>query len=522
VEVLRTDVAIIGGGLGACAAALAAARLGRRVILTEETHWVGGQLTNQAVPPDEHPWIETSGATASYRALRKGIREYYRAYTPLTAAARGATYLNPGGGWVSRLCHDPRIAVAVLHQMMVPHQLSGRLFVMHPHRPMRASTDGDRITGVVVRGLESGRDSRIEAPFFIDATPYGDLLELAGVEHVLGAEARSDTGEPHAAERADTRDQQAITVCFAIEHLAGEDHTIDKPAQYARWRDFEPPGWPGRLLDWTTVRPETRQPLTRFLFEAEDEHPWWRFRRILDRANFEPGFAPSDVTVVNWPQNDYWFGPLVGVSPEERAHHHEAARQLSLSLLYWLQTEAPRPDGGQGYPGLRLRGDVVGGTPDGLAPAPYVRESRRLRAELTVLEQDIGYPLRPKGPKLFSDSVGIGCYRIDLHPRTSGAGYLDLGCWPFQIPLGAMIPVRVDNLLPGGKNLGVTHITNGAFRVHPVEWNIGEAAGILAAFCLERKETPRAVRNRQVLLEDYQALLVREGIELSWPSLEPM
>ena len=68
----RTDVAIIGGGLGACAAALAAARLGRRVILTEETHWVGGQLTNQAVPPDEHPWIEEFGATASYRALRRG------------------------------------------------------------------------------------------------------------------------------------------------------------------------------------------------------------------------------------------------------------------------------------------------------------------------------------------------------------------------------------------------------------------------------------------------------------------
>jgi hypothetical protein len=85
-----------------------------------------------------------------------------------------------------------------------------------------------------------------------------------------------------------------------------------------------------------------------------------------------------------------------------------------------------------------------------------------------------------------------------------------------------MIPLRVDNLLPGGKNLGVTHITNGAFRVHPVEWNIGEAAGILAAFCLERKETPRAVRNRQAFLEDYQALLVREGVELSWPSLEPV
>lgn len=521
-QVLRTDVAIIGGGLGACAAALAAARLGRRVILTEETRWLGGQLTNQAVPPDEHPWIEQFGATATYRALREGIRAYYRDHTPLSAQARREPHLNPGRGWVSGLCHDPRIAVAVLHEMMIPHQLNGRLVVMHPQRPIRALAERDRITGVVVRSLESGRDALVEAPFFIDATPYGDLLELAGVEHVLGAESRADTGEPHAADCANPRDQQAITACFAIEHLAGEDHTIDRPADYAHWRDLEPPGWSGRLLSWTTLRPETQEPHTRLLFEAGDGHPWWRFRRILDRDSFEPGFAPSDVTVVNWPQNDYWFGPVVGVAPEERARQHEAARQLSMSLLYWLQTEAPRPDGGQGYPGLRLRGDVVGGTPDGLAPAPYVRESRRLRAQFTVLEQHIAHPLRPHGPELFRDSVGIGCYRIDLHPRTSGAGYLDLGCWPFQIPLGAMIPVRVDNLLPGGKNLGVTHITNGAFRVHPVEWNVGEAAGILSAFCLDRKQIPRAVSQHPRLLEEFQALLVREGIELSWPSLQPV
>ena len=55
----------------------------------------------------------------------------------------------PGNGWVSRLCHDPRVAVAVLHQMMAPHELNGRLFVMRPHRPVMAWTDGDRITGVV-------------------------------------------------------------------------------------------------------------------------------------------------------------------------------------------------------------------------------------------------------------------------------------------------------------------------------------------------------------------------------------
>ena len=112
-------------GLGACAAALAAARLGRRVILTEETHWIGGQLTNQAVPPDEHPWIEEFGATASYRALRREIRNYYRAHLPLTPEARANPTLNPGNGWVSRLCHDPRVAVAVLHQMMIRTSSTG-------------------------------------------------------------------------------------------------------------------------------------------------------------------------------------------------------------------------------------------------------------------------------------------------------------------------------------------------------------------------------------------------------------
>ena len=519
----RADVVILGGGLGACAAALAAARMGRRVVLTEPRRWIGGQLTSEAVPPDEHPWIEDFGANRSYRALREGIRAYYRRNLPLSASARSRAALNPGNGWVSRLCHDPRIGVAVLHEMLAPYLLNGSLLVLRHHLPIVASTHGDRVTGVVLRDLESGRDVVIEADYFIDATPHGDLLALAGVEHVLGQESRAETGEPHAAETANPRAQQAITVCFAMEHLPGEDHTIDKPARYDFWRDHRPSFWPGRLLDWTSTRPETGEPLTRGLFDAEDGLSLWTFRRILDKATFEPGFARSDVTLVNWPQNDCWLGPVCGVDAEESARNVEAARQLSLSFLHWLQTEAPRPDGGIGYRGFRLRGDIVGGTTDGLAMAPYIRESRRIRAEYTVLEQHIAHPLRPEGPTIVHDSVGVGCYRIDLHPRTAGGGgYLDLGCWPFQIPLGSLLPVRVENVLPGSKNLGVTHITNGAFRVHPVEWSVGEAAGMLATFCLERRVTPRHVRARTSLLADFQALLLASGVELSWPQLRPL
>lgn len=98
---VRCDVAVIGGGVGGYAAALAALRNGMRVVLTEETDWLGGQLTSQAVPPDEHAWIEEFGSTASYRQYRRDVREYYRKHFPLTETARSNPYLNPETG-VSR------------------------------------------------------------------------------------------------------------------------------------------------------------------------------------------------------------------------------------------------------------------------------------------------------------------------------------------------------------------------------------------------------------------------------------
>jgi hypothetical protein len=249
---------------------------------------------------------------------------------------------------------------------------------------------------------------------------------------------------------------------------------------------------------------------------------FWTYRRILhakilDRELFTEGLR--DITVVNWPQNDYWLHPLAGVSADEYSQALADAKQLSFCLLYWLQTEAPRVGGGTGYPGLRLHRETFG-TGDGLAPEPYVREARRIRAEFTVKEESLTVEARgDRGAEKFADSVGIGAYRIDLHPSTGGDTYIDLPTWPFQIPLGALIPVRMENLLPAAKNIGTTHVTNGCYRLHPVEWNIGEAAALLAAFCLRRRVRPRSVRNTPALLEEFQGLLISEGIELDWPRI---
>ena len=289
----------------------------------------------------------------------------------------------------------------------------------------------------------------------MDATELGDLLPLTKTEYVCGAEGRAATGERHAPEARDPQNQQAFTVCFAMDHLPGESHVMDEPVDYAFWRDHVPaltPPWPGKLLDWKYTHPRSGQPKKLGFNPTGDRHDGvvnlWTYRRIAAQASFRPGTYQSDICLVNWPQNDYFLKSIIDVTPEEKRQRIAQGKQLSLSLLYWMQTEAPRLDGGVGFPGLRLRADIMG-TEDGLAKYPYVRESRRVLAET---------------------------------------------------------------------NIGATHVTNGCYRLHPVEWGIGEAVGCLLAFARLRRTSPRAIRANEKLLGEFQAFLQKDGVEIAWPA----
>jgi hypothetical protein len=526
---LSSEILVVGGGLGGVSAALAAARLGCSVLLIEELDWLGGQLTSQGVPLDESPWAESVVTSQSFAALRAGLRTYYRDRYPLTAAARSDFLLNPGMGNVGTLCCEPAVAARVIDALLAPFVSSGLLTVLRRRRPVACSVHADKVLAVDVVNLDDDRRSTVSAAIIIDATETGELLALANVEHVVGAESQSDTSELHAISGpANPLDQQALTWGLALDYLPGEDHTVPKPDGYERFRNLKLDFWPGPQFGWTVSNHVTHEPLERRLFAGDTDEEYlfdlWHARRILYRRHFLPGAFPSDITIANWPQMDYWLKPAVGVSPEAAAAALDEARRFSLSFLYWMQTEAPRHDGGVGYPGLRLRGDVLG-TTDGLAKQAYFREGRRIRAEFTVLEQHIGVEARTglDGAERFTDSVGVGAYRIDLHPSTTGRrDTVDIDTHPFEIPLGALLPARIENLLPACKNLGTTRITNGAFRVHPVEWSIGEASGALAAYALSRKIPPRAIRNHPERLQDFQAMLDRLGVLRRWPVFEAL
>ena len=176
-----------------------------------------------------------------------------------------------------------------------------------------------------------------------------------------------------------------------------------------------------------------------------------------------------------------------------------------------------------GYPEFRLRTDLFD-TPDGCAPEPYIRESRRIKTLRPILEQEIvvkdfqGNVHRGDRARaaFMPDSVGVGHYALDIHPNGHGEPNHYVATRPFQIPLGALIPVRLKNLLPACKNIGTTHLTNGAYRLHPIEWNIGESAGLLAAYCVQRDLTPREVSAEEALCIGLQSTLLIRGIPLHW------
>ena len=98
------------------------------MVMTEPTDWIGGQLTSQAVPPGRTPLDRAiRRPTPPIVALRSAIRDYYRRHYPLTASARDRPDLNPGNGSVSRLCHEPRVALAALTAMLAPFVSIGQI-----------------------------------------------------------------------------------------------------------------------------------------------------------------------------------------------------------------------------------------------------------------------------------------------------------------------------------------------------------------------------------------------------------
>ena len=135
---------------------------------------------------------------------------------------------------------------------------------------------------------------------------------------------------------------------------------------------------------------------------------------------------------------------------------------------------------------------------------------------------------------IYPDSVGVGHYAIDFHPcmnespaekagNTEREGERRGGgqAYPFQIPLRAMIPQEIDNLLVAGKSIATSHIAAAAYRVHSFEWSSGAAAGIAAIFGLQEEIMPYELVDGLFIEEDKLQLLQDKLEESGNPTAFP-
>ncbi len=504
---IRCDVLIVGASLGGVAAAIRAGEMGADVVVLEEGQWIGGQLTSQGVcTPDENRWIEISGGTRAYQSLRQEIRDHYQNNYRLTSTAAAQEHLNIGNCWVSRISAEPRVIQQLLRDKIA--SLSGVKLHLGA-KVIEAEQRINEIPHVVVR-LQNGDELQITPRFILDATELGDFLPLAGIEHRIGAESYIETGEPDAPNVTRPDWIQPMTVPFGLELCPkGENHTIPRPVNNDQLKTEQN----YHIVDGAM----------RGMF---GELGWWTYRRLIDASNFDDPAFPNDIAMINTGSNDYKGGVIPTIDPISDAETIARARDASLGYIFWLQTECPRIDepGQFGYPEFRLKSDLFEDiSTDGLAPAPYIRESRRIKSRRTILEQDVVIKdgkgtIHQSGIRAaqMPDSCGIGHYWLDIHEGGTDEPNRFFETAPFQIPLGSLIPIRVKNVLASCKNLGVTHLTNGCYRLHPIEWNIGEAAGALAAFSVQNSVYPTDVLETPQLLRNFQRTLVDHGIPITW------
>ena len=150
------DVVVVGGGAGGTTAAIEAARGGARVLVVEETPWLGGMLTSAGV----------SAIDGNYR-LRGGL---FGEFTDSLAARYGG-YEALKSGWVSNILFNPRVGADVLRNMADEAGVKLRMGTSLCHSE-RSNESLWKLT------LSDG--SHVRARILIDGTELGEVAEAVG------------------------------------------------------------------------------------------------------------------------------------------------------------------------------------------------------------------------------------------------------------------------------------------------------------------------------------------------------
>lgn len=505
-KVMEFDVAVIGAGCGGSAAAIQAARLGMEVAVVEESDWVGGQMTGGGVSTMDDVRRTRTGIYGEF--LRRASAYYEARETPVNTCYWGS----------DTFAFEPWVIQRTLLDMM---REAGDISLFMETRVLEAKMKKGAVRAAVVE--KDGEKIELRAKVFIDATETGDFIPLTGARY------RAGHGDSSGGIDGVIQD---ITYVAVIKHYPGgvpdELKFTRRPPHYEEYAPLfreliaaGGDGWPGEA------------PFNPNVFKA--------YRGMPDISNpasllIDGGRAEAwpliTRSAVNW-ANDYpdHRGGLAGMPArylEDAGYRREMDREAmakTLCFLFYMQNELGMADWSvddrQGYGGWFGNGwrewDEM---PDDFEPIlrhfppfPYIRESRRIVGVETMTVKDVirdmglGRTLETK-----ANAIALGEYPTDIHGLRDKE-FLDRGLdedatiippdteWKgglFQIPIGSLIPEKVDGLIAAEKNISVSRIVNGSTRLQPVTMLTGQAAGALAAVAVREDKQPRGLRAIEV------------------------
>ena len=490
------DVIVYGGTPGGLASAIAAARLGSRVILVEPNLHVGGMTTSGLGKSD----IEN-------RAMIGGIfREFVAAQLQHYRAAYGPDHKNiklSRDGYYA----EPSVSETVFEAMLAAE--SERITVLKGWRLADAHTSQDTLKSITILRKKDGSTRRIHGTVFIDASYEGDLYAAAGAEYRLGREARDEFNEPHAgvvyfdyqekkflpgATGKASKDLPAFTYRLCLTKDPENSHKLSQP----------PPGYDRSVyLGYFDDLKAGRLAGPKVLKPGRGYNPlhFDTLVRALSVTNI-----PNNKTDVNinprplgFPFTEENRGYIEG-DEAARDKIRERIRNLTLGLIWFLQNDAKVPAEHRKLANeLHFPKDEFTDDKEHFPFQLYVREGRRLVGEITLTEHHI----TGQGEAIthHPDTIAIGEFPIDSFPcrkRQTGdtivlegyLGMLDHITRPYEIPYRVMIPKNIDGLIvPVAAS--TTHVAFSSIRMEPTWMALGQAAGTAAHLAIEEKVQPR-------------------------------
>jgi hypothetical protein len=445
-----TGVLVIGGGTGGSAAGLQSARMGVNTIIAEPTSWLGGMFTAAGVPAFDGNHHMPSGIWGEFRE---------RLYKVYGGAAKVAT------GWVSNTLFEPHVGDSILKSMVAA---TPALKVLYRYEFVKTVKDHNTIKGAVFYNKLAKSTVTIEAKQVIDATELGDVMAEAGIPYDIGMEANNITGENVNIPESNNIIQDITYAAILQDYGPAVDCTRVKPALY------DPLEFDGCCNEFCSDPAKLASNVTA--------------KKMLDY-----GKLPNGKYMINWPAkgNDIYLN-LIDMDSRQREDAMQKAKDKTLRFIYFLQTQL-------GFKNLGLAKNEFP-TKDNLPLIPYYREGRRVKGIIRFNLRNIADPFNEQAP-LYRTGISVGDYPVDHHHKENSKAPQHLNFYPvpsFNVPLGALIPEKYNGIIVAEKGISVTNVVNGTTRLQPCVMLTGQAAGLLAALCVQQKKNAIQISVRTV------------------------